>query len=647
MILLLFALAISPVTFAQGRKEKKVWSHDPFDQKVFIENKGQFPLCGEKGKIAGDKIRYGIRNKGVDIYFTASGVTFRRDEAIKLTEEQEEKLEAKNAGNRKKSKTSRFKNYFLYMEWLNANPNAEITQEQEVENYFTYADLKKNNGNSFLRANAFKKIIYKNIYPHIDIEYFFSENQEGIKYNVVLHPGANPGDIQMKYEGAKNIALDAEGNVVIASAFGKFIDHAPFVFEEGGGGINSSFVVRKNTVTFELQNYNANKKIVIDPWTTIPTFSGTNSAYDIDWDNLGNVYLLGGVWPFQEVKINNTGSIQWTFTCNSFTDLSDPMYGDFCVNRNCGTSFIGEGLSGSPGSHIIKVNNLGAQVALFVGDSRVNEISRMAYNSCTNTGVLGCGNTAQAYQAALFDTNLVSITPTNPLSTSESHHDITLLALDDTNCYMATNISLISTTSFNNSMFKLPTSTLMPPAYILSDGHTFGEYTSSSYVSGIRTSGFNGMAKDKNFLYTYDGATLKKWNPWNGALLASANTGGNMFLNGGLAIDGCGNLYLGSASSVLKYSPSLSLITSASTTGAVYDVSVGFNGEIYACGNAFVSSLNMNACPAGGGRIIVSANSVSLCQGTNATLTAAGGVNYSWNTGATTSSIVVHPTTTT
>ncbi|MFN5325043.1 MAG: T9SS type A sorting domain-containing protein, partial [Bacteroidota bacterium] len=108
-------------------------------------------------------------------------------------------------------------------------------------------------------------------------------------------------------------------------------------------------------------------------------------------------------------------------------------------------------------------------------------------------------------------------------------------------------------------------------------------------------------------LYTHNGQTLHKRNLLTGAVLATTsipggiintnpNSGTKTQGNGGLDLDNCGNVYVGSGNGVYKFDSSLNLIASASTSGAVYDVDVAANGEVAASGVNFVASVNLSAC---------------------------------------------------
>lgn len=603
-----------------------------FEQKVFVENKGQFD----------ENIKYAISNQGVDIYFTLSGVIYKHVEQVKFSEEEKDKIEklgvTQNFGSNKEENSTKPKSYFLNMRWSGANPDVRVIAEDAVSNYFTYGDLEDRSGKSTIKANAFKKIIYQNIYPYIDIEYIFPQNKEGIKYSFILHPGADASVIKMKYDGAEKLFADAEGNIKIESAFGDFTDHIPIAYYQNGKNIKSSFIVNSNSVFFQLEDYDKTKTIVIDPWTTTPLFTGANSAYDIDWDYKGNIYVYGGKSPYQLIKLNNSGTVIWTYT----SAFSNTYYGDFAVDRNTGTAYICETKTNLSGAGMIKVNTSGVQVTMFPGNSNINEMWRIAYNSCTNQGVIGCGNTSQKYQAATFDTNLTNISAVNILSVSQSYVDIALLAIDDTNCYMLSSENGIQ--SLANTIVKAPLGTLWPSSYYISSGHHFKENSSVLYT-GSRTNGFNGMAKSKKYLYTYDGAILKKWNPAKGTFLNSTIVSIDTFDCGGIAVDACDNVYIGCINSVKQYDSTLTLVGSTATSSSVYDLALA-DGEIFACGNNFVSALPLySPCSISSPIKLTTSSSPSTCAGNDGTVTVSvtGGsppFNYLWMPGGKTTQTV-------
>src|ERR1017187_9403350 len=184
--LILLVTIVSNLSFTYSQVSIP-WSYSLEDvNKVFIENKGQF----ESNE--GDSVYYGARSNGLDIYFTSKGLVFKHTDQPKIVgEETESRL-----GTDEKSET-----YSLSAFWLGSNTDLKLQGVEKIGNYFTYSDPTDQSGKSTLKANAYRKLTYKNIYPGIDVEYTF---KAGIKYTLIVHPGADLTRIRCRYRSEEH-----------------------------------------------------------------------------------------------------------------------------------------------------------------------------------------------------------------------------------------------------------------------------------------------------------------------------------------------------------------------------------------------------------------------------------------------------------
>ncbi|MGQ0828040.1 MAG: DUF7948 domain-containing protein, partial [Bacteroidota bacterium] len=592
-LLILFFL-FSFHLYSQTKTVKPInWinNKDLFNDKVFVENKGQFNLPSSK-----ESIHYMLRQNGVFVYFSASGLTYQHDEFKKLTKEERRAL--KQTISKKKAAGENFEeellpvSHFVNMKWKGANSNVQIIGENSVNDYFTYPDRAGKSGKTCIKAAGYKKIIYKNLYPNIDVEYIFPEDKEGIKYCIVLHPGADASLIKMIYDS--EVKHNEQENIQISTAFGDIIDSAPVTFyEDTKQPIGSSFFKIGNEISFRLSNYDNSKTVIIDPFTSIPVFTGGGNAYDVEYDLAGNAYVYGGSYPWQAKKYNNAGILQWTYTASLFYNTGctgGACYGDFAVDGNSGSSYLVEGYYGGIATRVIKLNAAGTQIGVFPGHPNLGEMWRIVFNNTTKQGVIAGGGVSTPYQTCMLDTNVTTMIPINTLAANEVYHDFALLAMDNANAYMGTARSSVYAANYDNVIVKAPVPALAASAYQVPDGHNFLEIGSVTYAN---TNGFNGMAVGCH-LYTYDGATLKKWNKSTGAALGSVVVNaGTAFQTGGLALDSCDNVYLGNQTFIKKYDSNLNFISNiTTTTGTVFDVRIDqINSRLYASGVGFVTSM--------------------------------------------------------
>lgn len=574
-------------------QEKVNWSSKSFLNKCFIENKGQFV---EEEKIINDNILFSSSLDGIELFFTRTKLVYKYTKTKKLTEEERKELEKNGA----KAGINKVEKYYVTMEWQGANTNSEIISESILSNYYTYANLNSTTVHPTIKANAYNKIIYKNIYPNIDIEYVFPKDSVGFKYNIILRKGSDPRLIQMKYSSIDELNLDSYGNIIIKTPFGDIKEHAPKTFDnETNELINSSFILTKKFIGFKLGIYNPEHEIKIDPWVVLspPAFGYT--YFDINYDYNGNVYVFGtGLTIAYELsKFDNTGLIQWTYTANSIASgsfgLQDP-YGDFCIDASTGTCYLSEGWNPDmTGAMIAKVNTSGIQEAVFSGHPEVWEMWRMEYDNCNDKIIIGCGGTSYTNQAAIIDTNLTTLIPYNILSATNSYNDVCLMTLDNYgSCYFA--MSGNTGAPFNNVMIKSSISSLFPIVFNVSDGYNFTEGSSSIYSNA---NGFNGMVSSSQFLYTYDGAILKRWNITTGAFINSVIVSSTSSYWGGLSSDGCDNIYVGCDSTIKVYDDLLNYRTSVTLPDLVNDIKADKNNIIYACGIGFVAAVDIIGAP--------------------------------------------------
>jgi len=572
-----------------GSQDPKKNFRQDFSRHVFVENKGQFNEVPKTAFVA--------HEEGAFIYFTPKGIVVKRESINERRETEEEKAHERNAGKKEEEGKENKVAFSCSMEWIGASSSCELVAEEAVSFYYTYSNLHGRSLADYIKAKAYKKIVYRDLYPGIDVEYTFPENKPGLKYTIFVHPGADASQIKMKYD--TGLELDKTGNILIGLPFGNIIDHAPASYQEGGVSIPSAFIVKNKTVSFSLAPHDHSKTLIIDPWTTLPTFTGQNAAYDIDHDTQGNVYVYGGTSPYEAIKFNSAGVIQWVFTANLLATYN--YYGDILMAGNY--IYLSEGLHPN-GAKVIKLDANGIPVTVFPGNPVFQEMWRMVYNSCLQQAIIaGGGYINPVYQACILDSSLSTLNPVNVISTTDICHDISLLALDNANdCYMAFTSSVCGNPAlFNNVLVKSPGSTLFPPNYIVPDNHGFVEagiaYPGAVGSMGSSTAtGFNGIAVSDNYLYTYDGRLIQRWNKVAGTLINSAVIGSIPFKWGGLAVDDCDNIYAGLVNSIVKYDTNFSVISAYPLTDTVYDIQLGIN-KLYACGVNFVTQIDLPPAP--------------------------------------------------
>ena len=628
----IFLLALSVLIFSLSRHAGAQtaasvggsWvSADIFQTNVIIENNGQLTEDANGGS---GKILFSANQQGVDLFWKPAGLTYRVTEKYFAPKDiRENAREVKEGVVEREPSPRKVRYHYLNMEWLGANPSAEVSGEEKVSHYFTYADPRDESGQSGIRALAYKKICYRNIYPGIDAEYVLSA-KGGIKYSLIVHPGADPSVIGMRYADADAVSLNALGEIeVVSKECGGYLEHAPATYYESGIPVNSMFKLDNGVISFSLATYDKSQTLIIDPWVSNftspafvnPTTGGTfnaykNIGYDVAYDKHDNVWVYGGGDPFFLAKYSASGTLLWVYS----VPLVGEIVGDFDVNKQSGSAYVSEGWA-DLGARVVKVDANGMVVKTSAKNIFNEEIGRIRLDCKSNLYTTG-GGAPVAYspvqwQACSLDTNLTALTGKHITTSTNVDHDVSLMCIDPASNAMYENFNYPSPGSpdfmHNNEMHKLPLPAFMPSTWTNPGPiHNFTELVSIPYAGPCltcfgnvpsRLNVFNGMVCGNGFLYSYDGATLKKYDKNSGAMLASVVTGGKKYWSGGIDLDLCENVYVSVSNAVKEYDASLTLVkTYPLTDTSCHDIKIDKEAfKLFATGNNYVRGIDIDPAP--------------------------------------------------
>ena len=584
------------------------WQIISGNPRIFIENKGQFSIPGSK-----EQVLFRAGDERSSVFFTRNGLTYTFLKQWKETE-REEKKSFKNSEEYKRHEEEERKMNFssekISINWKNSNPDVVVSAEEPTADYHSYSYYSSNGEIKNINfIKSFRKLTYHNLYPNIDVEYVFHP-VEGIKYSLIVRPGGDLAKVELVY--TENIKLNTDGSLSLNTKSAKITERPPVTFYKGDQErkINSAFLKKGNTVSFQVAAYDKTQTIVIDPWVQLPTFGNTtwNCVWECEKDGAGNVYALGGGASqsansqMQIKKYNPSGVLQWTY--NTPYDTSNCWLGTF-VTDNAGNSYVTRGSV----SGMQKINSSGTLVwnnnggGGSIGNS--DEYWNIAFN-CDQTKLI-VGGTSGAFalppvlEAAIFDidvnngsvlaTKKVAKGPTTtiPPNTQEVR---SITASPNGKYYYLTQ----DTIGYVNQIFSLCPSGSFNGLKI-NNGIDLG-YKCEDYR--FDNSGIMALRADSNFLYVNKGNQIQKRSLQTLTVLAAASIpggalnnvflGGNNVSNSGIDIDQCGNIYVGSKNQVVKFDPGLNIISTYTTAYNVYDLHVMQSGDIVVCGSTGNSS---------------------------------------------------------
>lgn len=139
-------------------------------------------------------------------------------------------------------------------------------------------------------------ITIQNLWNNIDMELMINETSGNFKYQFILHPGANPDDIQWEYEGVDKIEINEFGEIEILIGDQVFRDTSPKSYSlKDSLSVQSKFVRKGNIIGFDVNTWDRKSALIIDPELIIGSFVGSvlnndHLGYLAGYDEAGNIY---------------------------------------------------------------------------------------------------------------------------------------------------------------------------------------------------------------------------------------------------------------------------------------------------------------------------------------------------------------------
>jgi len=197
----------------------------------------------------------------------------------------------------------------LRMRMVGANPKAAMEGENRQpgkSNYLIGNDPEK------WRTNVaqYASIRHRQVYPGVDLVYYGNQGQ--LEYDFIVEPGTNPDRIKLDFEGAQEIRLDAEGNLILSTPTGEIRQHKPFIYQEVDGIRNEvagGFKLRQDCeVGFEVEKYDTSKPLVIDPVLSYSSYLGGSlgDSGTFNIDGAGNILVRGTTNSLDFPTMGNT-----------------------------------------------------------------------------------------------------------------------------------------------------------------------------------------------------------------------------------------------------------------------------------------------------------------------------------------------------
>lgn len=186
------------------------------------------------------------------------------------------------------------------MRFEGADPAAQISAADRLlkkSNYFIGSNTRK----WHTEVPSYARVKYASIYPGVDLVFY--GNQRRLEYDFIVAPGADPKNIRLKLEGARNLRINTHGDVVLTVAGGDVVLQKPAVYQMVKGErreISGGYALTKGQrVTFSVPTYDRSEPLILDPVLNYSTYLGgaSNDGFPaglgIAVDAAGNAFVAG------------------------------------------------------------------------------------------------------------------------------------------------------------------------------------------------------------------------------------------------------------------------------------------------------------------------------------------------------------------
>lgn len=369
---------------------------------VFIENKGQWPA----------PVRYLARTEGMNAWVTDSGIVYDFYSLVARGEDKRSSppgllsvLPPGLAPERlEQPESAGFRGHVVRMRFADAAGRAVAdagTRRRGHHNYLIGDDPAKWGRGAALYGS----VSLQELYPGVAAVLYFDGGS--LRYDLHVAAGKDPGGIRMKMEGAGEVTVNGNGELVLKTSLGEVHHGSILAYQDIGGErkrVECGFRQEKSgELAFSLGSYDRRYPLVIDPLVYATFLSGTDygSGGGLAVDGSGNVYVTGratnGTYP------TTVGAYDTTF---------DPIGGD-------NTDIV-----------VTKLNDAGTEAlySTFVGGRYGEAGSSIAIDSARNVYVLGWTSSGRGSNDFPVTPGAFDTTP--PRDVSWSLNDLVVFKLD-------------------------------------------------------------------------------------------------------------------------------------------------------------------------------------------------------------------------
>ncbi len=291
-----FTISILFLGFATAAQTDDVRLQDfQSKQKIgFVANKGQ--VVDQDG-LPNYDVAYLLKLSNLNVQLRSDGFSY--DTYVRQGNQKPRNKFNRQDSNQSEEKVT-YKFHRVDVEFVGSNKSLRLVSESVLPGQLNYYSKT----GDLVTSHAYEKVIYQDLYNGIDLVFKVnqtcSEDAPQVEYDFVVHPGADPSLIKLRFDGQQDLKLKNDKTLVFGLQQGEFTESIPLSFEvETNKTIQVGYNLdNSRDVSFNIAAYDQCQTLVIDPTPTLvwgTYFGGSldDEAYAVVQDASGNIYVTG------------------------------------------------------------------------------------------------------------------------------------------------------------------------------------------------------------------------------------------------------------------------------------------------------------------------------------------------------------------
>jgi hypothetical protein len=252
---------------------------------LFIENRGQIK---DQQHVTRTDIQFALRTPGLHIFIGNGAIHYQFSTVADGTVRQ--RHFGPGSDNNEDEGPDRVKIYRMDVELVGADRHAVVSVSEPGIYYENH--IAAGAGATDIIAHSFGRVVYHDVYPKID--WVLYTQNGALKHEFVVRLGGDPANIKLRYNGATDLRIGKNGDLIAQTPLGTVKEHAPYSYDANKHVVSSRFVLDGQVLQYQTGHYSGT--LTIDPsvlWATYYGSTDDDVIFRVVRSSGGDIYSTG------------------------------------------------------------------------------------------------------------------------------------------------------------------------------------------------------------------------------------------------------------------------------------------------------------------------------------------------------------------